>query len=160
MSDARTTTDPRATDPRAAEARAKHPRTEPTQPRPLPAGTELPGERELPAQRRDELRRDWLQIQGSFIDEPGESVRKADFLVKQLLASVSERFEAARRDLEHERGEESRDVHGVAAARAAALPDALRAALVFLIGTPAGAQSAPRLSCSTAYWHARAVSAM
>ena len=105
MSDARTTTDPRA-----AEPRAKDPRTEPTQPIPMPASAqkaappELPGERELPAQRRDELRRDWLQIQGSFIDEPGESVRKADFLVKQLLASVSERFEAARRDLEHEWG--------------------------------------------------------
>ena len=114
MSDPRTTTDPRAaeprttdprtTDPRTRDARAKDPSNEPTQPIPLPAATALPGERELPAQRRDELRKNWLQIQGAFIDEPGESVRKADFLVKELLASVSERFEAARRDLEREWG--------------------------------------------------------
>jgi len=110
MTDPRTTTDPHAAESHETEARGLEPRrteelgSEPTRPIPLPASQELPGERELPAQRRDELRRDWLQIQGSFIDEPGESVRKADVLVKQLLASVSERFEAARRDLEREWG--------------------------------------------------------
>ena len=77
---------------------------EPTRPIPTPASAELAGAGELPAGRRDVLRSAWLQIQGSFIDEPGESVRKADGLVKELLASVSERFEAARRDLEQEWG--------------------------------------------------------
>jgi hypothetical protein len=62
----------------------------------------------LPPQRREDLRRTWLEIQSSFIDEPPEAVRKADGLVRELLASLTERFEAARRDLESEwsRGED------------------------------------------------------
>jgi hypothetical protein len=70
---------------------------------PAPEGGELL----LPAQRREELRRAWLEIQSSFIDEPPEAVRKADGLVKELLHSVAERFESARGQLEGEwqRGE-------------------------------------------------------
>jgi hypothetical protein len=62
----------------------------------------------LPPQRREDLRRTWLEIQSSFIDEPPEAVRKADGLVQELLASLTQRFEAARRDLESEwsRGED------------------------------------------------------
>ena len=60
------------------------------------------GELLLPAQRREELRRAWLEIQSSFIDEPPEAVRKADGLVKELLHSVAERFESARGHLEGE----------------------------------------------------------
>jgi hypothetical protein len=55
----------------------------------------------LPAERRDDLRRTWLEVQGSFIDEPQEAVRRADGLVQELLGSISERFESARRDLEN-----------------------------------------------------------
>ena len=67
-------------------------------------GTELL----LPAERRDELRRVWLEVQGSFIDEPQDAVRRADGLVQDLLRSVAEGFESARRDLEGDwqRGEE------------------------------------------------------
>jgi hypothetical protein len=66
------------------------------------AGPADGGELLLPAQRREELRRAWLEIQSSFIDEPPEAVRKADGLVKELLHSVAERFESARGQLEGE----------------------------------------------------------
>jgi hypothetical protein len=56
----------------------------------------------LPAQKRDDLRHAWLEVQSSFIDEPQEAVRKADRLVQELLRSVSERFDSARRELEGE----------------------------------------------------------
>ena len=61
----------------------------------------------LPAERRDQLRRDWLAVQSSFIDEPQAAVSRADGLVQELLRSVAEGFEGARRDLEGEwqRGE-------------------------------------------------------
>jgi hypothetical protein len=88
------TPDGRRPEGRPADARPADPR---------PAETDLL----LPPQRRDELRASWLEIQSSFIDEPRESVRRADGLVQDLLSSVSERFESARRDLEGEwqRGE-------------------------------------------------------
>jgi hypothetical protein len=56
----------------------------------------------LPAQRRDELKAAWVEVQSSFIDEPADAVRRADGLVKDVLKAVSERFEAGRRDLENE----------------------------------------------------------
>jgi hypothetical protein len=56
----------------------------------------------LPAQKRDELKAAWLEVQSSFIDEPADAVRRADGLVKDVLKAVSERFEAGRRDLENE----------------------------------------------------------
>jgi hypothetical protein len=73
------------------------------------AGEETEGpEILLPAGRRDELRRVWLEVQSSFIDEPQDAVRKADGLVQELLRSVAEGFESARRELEGDwqRGEE------------------------------------------------------
>ena len=74
------------------------------------AGEEAEGtELLLPAERRDELRRVWLDVQSSFIDEPQDAVRKADGLVQDVLRSVAEGFESARRDLEGEwqRGEKA-----------------------------------------------------
>jgi uncharacterized protein (DUF2236 family) len=56
----------------------------------------------LPADRRDQLKAAWMEAQSAFIDEPADSVRRADALVKDVLKSVSERFEAVRRDLENE----------------------------------------------------------
>jgi hypothetical protein len=46
-------------------------------------------------------------VQTSFIDAPQDAVRKADQLVQEVLRSVAEGFESARRDLEGEwqRGE-------------------------------------------------------
>ena len=76
---------------------------------PSSAGEEAEGtELLLPAERRDDLRRVWLEVQGSFIDEPQEAVRKADGLVQDVLRSVAEGFESARRELEGDwqRGEE------------------------------------------------------
>jgi hypothetical protein len=68
---------------------------------------EQDGDLLLPAERRDDLRRTWLEVQSSFIDEPQDAVRKADGLVQDVLRSVAEGFESARRDLEGEwqRGE-------------------------------------------------------
>jgi hypothetical protein len=62
----------------------------------------------LPAERRDDLRRVWLEVQSSFIDEPQDAVRKADGLVQDVLRSVAEGFESARRGLEGDwqRGEQ------------------------------------------------------
>lgn len=74
------------------------------------AGEETEGtELLLPVERRDELRRVWLDVQSSFIDEPQDAVRKADGLVQDVLRSVAEGFESARRDLEGEwqRGEKA-----------------------------------------------------
>jgi uncharacterized protein (DUF2236 family) len=73
-------------------------RPAPTAPAEGRAGTELL----LPADRRDHLKAAWMEAQSSFIDEPAEAVRRADGLVKDVLKSVSERFEALRRDLENE----------------------------------------------------------
>jgi hypothetical protein len=76
---------------------------------PLPGPDEPTDDAELllPSERRDELRRRWTDVQGSFIDEPQGSVRRADELVQELLRSVAEGFEGARRGLEGEwqRGE-------------------------------------------------------
>jgi len=60
------------------------------------------GELLLPAERRDDLRRRWLEVQSSFIDEPQDAVSRADGLVQELLKSVAEGFESARRGLEGE----------------------------------------------------------
>jgi hypothetical protein len=65
------------------------------------AGTDSE-EQILPVERRDDLRRAWLEVQSSFIDEPQDAVRRADGLVDELLQSVSERFGEARRALEGE----------------------------------------------------------
>jgi hypothetical protein len=74
-----------------------------------PAGSESQQDADLllPADRRDGLRREWLQVQSSFIDEPQAAVSRADSLVQDLLRSVADGFEGARRDLEGEwqRGE-------------------------------------------------------
>src|SRR5262245_37585589 len=56
----------------------------------------------LPAERRGELRRRWTEVQASFVDEPQGSVHRADELVQELLRSVAEGFEGARRGLEGE----------------------------------------------------------
>lgn len=81
----------------------------PGEPEPSGLGNEPSDDADLllPAGRRDELRRRWTDVQGSFIDEPQGSVRRADELVQELLRSVAEGFEGARRGLEAEwqRGE-------------------------------------------------------
>ena len=66
------------------------------------------GELLLPSERREDLRRVWTEVQTSFIDEPQDAVRKADGLVQDVLRSVADGFESARRTLEGEwqRGEE------------------------------------------------------
>lgn len=53
-------------------------------------------------ERRGQLRGAWVDIQSSFIDEPRGAVRNADALVQEILTSISQRFENARRDLEAE----------------------------------------------------------
>lgn len=56
----------------------------------------------FPPERRKELKGTWLSIQSAFIDEPQRAVRNADGLVKEILSTVSQRFESARRNLEAE----------------------------------------------------------
>ena len=82
--------------------RDRQPRGTPP-PAPAPSRNELPASELLFAQeRRDELRQAWRDVQTSFIDEPRAAVRNADNLVKDLLGSISQSFERARRDLEAE----------------------------------------------------------
>jgi uncharacterized protein (DUF2236 family) len=78
-------------------------KTAPVRPAPpAPAEGRANVELLLPADRRDHLKAAWVEVQSAFIDEPADSVRRADALVKDVLKSVSERFEAVRRDLENE----------------------------------------------------------
>lgn len=62
----------------------------------------------LPAEQHDRLRSRWETIQGSFIDEPRQSVEAANELVGDLADRIRERFEEQRHELEGlwERGEE------------------------------------------------------
>jgi hypothetical protein len=77
-------------------------KTAPVRPAPAPVEGRANAELLLPADRRDHLKAAWVEVQSAFIDEPADSVRRADALVKDVLKSVSERFEAVRRDLENE----------------------------------------------------------
>ena len=54
------------------------------------------------------LRSRWESIQASFIDEPRESVTRADELVEDLIDRITEGFDEERSELERtwERGEE------------------------------------------------------
>jgi hypothetical protein len=90
-------------DEQALARDVRDPREDPSRTAPMTAragaGEKVPDVL-LPAQKQSQLRDSWLEIQGSFIDEPAQSVRRADALVREALSAVSERFEATRRDLE------------------------------------------------------------
>jgi hypothetical protein len=102
-------------------AEAQHPMADrpPVADRPQPARADQPapggahdprtGEEFFPPDRREQLRGTWLDIQSAFIDEPQRAVKNADGLVKEILGSVSQRFESARNALEAEwnRGEQA-----------------------------------------------------
>jgi len=90
---------------RAEEGRTRDVREEmrdrpvPATARPRAAEENIPDVLLLP-ETQNQLRNSWLEVQGSFIDEPAQSVRRADGLVREALNAVSERFEATRHDLE------------------------------------------------------------
>lgn len=84
-----------------APARADQPAPMPPQPPPAPP-EHARAEAFFPPERREELKRTWLDIQSAFIDEPQRAVRNADGLVKEILGTVSQKFESARRGLEAE----------------------------------------------------------
>jgi hypothetical protein len=89
-------------------AEGRHPARD-DQPAPGPAPDVRSTEEFFPPERRQQLRGTWLDIQSGFIDEPQRAVRNADGLVREILDSVSQRFENARHSLEEEwnRGEQA-----------------------------------------------------
>lgn len=54
----------------------------------------------LPPAELESLRNRWHEIQAGFIDEPNESVRKADGLVDEVIRRLSEVFASERTRLE------------------------------------------------------------
>lgn len=103
-------------------AEAQHPMADSPpvagRPEPLRVDQPAPGQTHLdprsseeffPPERREQLKGTWLDIQSAFIDEPQRAVKNADGLVKEILGSVSQRFEGARHALEAEwnRGEQA-----------------------------------------------------
>jgi hypothetical protein len=47
----------------------------------------------------EELRRRWDAIKASFVDDPGEAVRRAERLAEEVMAEVAHTVDARRRDL-------------------------------------------------------------
>ena len=87
---------------REAEARADQPVPAVPQVPPAPPDQPRGNEAFFPPERREELKRTWVDIQSAFIDEPQRAVRNADGLVREILGTVSQKFEGARRGLEAE----------------------------------------------------------
>jgi len=63
----------------------------------------------LPAADLESLRTRWREIQGGFVDEPRESVQKADELVAEAIRRLTEIFAGERSQMEKDWGD-SRDV--------------------------------------------------
>jgi DNA-binding ferritin-like protein len=62
--------------------------------------TETSQTESLLGQESDELRGRWEAIQTSFVDEPQQSVEKADALVKDVMKQLTRTFEETREALE------------------------------------------------------------
>ncbi|MEZ5654447.1 MAG: hypothetical protein R3E04_00930 [Sphingobium sp.] len=62
----------------------------------------------FPADRAEEMRGSWQEIQASFVDEPRRAVEHADELVARAIKSLAESFADERADLEDQwdRGED------------------------------------------------------
>jgi hypothetical protein len=56
----------------------------------------------FPESERNQLRSQWTEIQGQFVDEPRHSVEKADGLVAQSIKRLAESFAEARAHLEEQ----------------------------------------------------------
>jgi hypothetical protein len=59
----------------------------------------------FPGNETDGFRSRWHDIQGSFVDSPQESVKKADELVAAIIQRLAEVFSAERTKLEDDWGE-------------------------------------------------------
>jgi hypothetical protein len=58
----------------------------------------------------EELRRRWDAIKASFVDDPGDAVRRAEQLAEEVMAEVARTVDARRRDLiERREGIDDRD---------------------------------------------------
>jgi hypothetical protein len=68
---------------------------------PVPVREEAPGPL-LPADRMQEMRGRWDQIQTGFVDEPRQAVQQADELVAQAMKHIAEGFANERNKLEHQ----------------------------------------------------------
>jgi hypothetical protein len=59
------------------------------------------------AEDQNNIREQWMQIQGRFVDEPRAAVRDADKLIKTCMDRVSERFTSQRSHLESQLSRET-----------------------------------------------------
>jgi hypothetical protein len=64
------------------------------------AGASSDRESLLPTEQRDRFSARWGEIQGSFVDQPRESVEQADALVADLMQRLTARFANERERLE------------------------------------------------------------
>ncbi|MFJ6630398.1 hypothetical protein ACIQMR_03165 [Streptomyces sp. NPDC091376] len=89
--------------PEAASAPDLAPAPEPA---PEPAATD--GQPLIPAEAAEDYRDRWQEIQGTFVDDPKDSVRAADALVAEVIQSLAATFADNKQDLESQwsRGEE------------------------------------------------------
>ncbi|WP_328724942.1 hypothetical protein [Streptomyces sp. NBC_00259] len=76
------------------------------EPAPEPAATD--GQPLIPAEAAEDYRDRWQEIQGTFVDDPKDSVRAADALVAEVIQSLAATFADNKQDLEAQwsRGEE------------------------------------------------------
>ncbi len=56
----------------------------------------------LPAERMDELRRRWSDIQASFVDDPRGSVKDAHAMVAEIVKELTDTFTRERTGLENQ----------------------------------------------------------
>ncbi|MGW8954881.1 hypothetical protein [Streptomyces sp. NPDC055709] len=76
------------------------------EPAPEPAATD--GQPLIPTEAAEDYRDRWQEIQGTFVDDPKDSVRAADALVAEVIQSLAATFADNKQDLESQwsRGEE------------------------------------------------------
>ncbi len=58
----------------------------------------------LPDDRMDAMRRNWSDVQASFVDDPRQAVEKAQNLVTQLVDELTKTFSSERSKLEQQSG--------------------------------------------------------
>jgi hypothetical protein len=54
----------------------------------------------FPAEEADRFRKQWVETQGEFVDEPRQAVEQADHLVAELMQRLATQFSETRSELE------------------------------------------------------------
>jgi hypothetical protein len=83
-----------------AAAADREPKRQPVRGAPAPQGPDEPLTPLFPTERAAELRARWNELQIAFVDEPRETVRRADELVAQVMKGRAQSFAEERSRLE------------------------------------------------------------